>query len=131
MKIFLKILNIFFTTLGVLFFIIIIGASYLWITDPFNLRSLIPAELSPIETIKIITGNTSVKIDNIDKNPLLSEEQEAQLESLGVDPANLPTTITPAMEECFIDKLGQSRANELINGATPNTSDFLRANSCI
>jgi len=104
--------------------------SYIWITDPFNLKPLIPSGISPISIIKTVTGNSEVEIDNIDKNPLLSEEQEAQLESLGIEPADLPSTITPAMEKCFIQKLGETRTNQIIQGSSPTPADFLKASSC-
>jgi len=130
MKILLKILNIFFVFLGVVFFIIIIGLSYLWIADPFDIKLIIPSGVSPISAIKTITGNSDVKIDNIDKNPLLNEEQEAWLESMGIEPADLPSEITTEMERCFIQKLGEKRANEIIQGDLPNATDFLKANSC-
>jgi len=131
MKILLKILNIFFVFLGVVFFIIIIGLSYLWIADPFNIKSIIPSGVSPISAIKTIIGKSDLKIDNIDKNPFLDEEQEAWLESMGIEPADLPSEITPEMERCFIQKLGEKRANEIIQGDLLNATDFLKANSCL
>ena len=130
MKVLLKILNIFFVFLGIIFLILIIGVSYIWIADPFNLRTLLPAGVSPISIIKTVTGNSKVEIDNIDKNPLLSEEQEAQLESLGIDPADLPSEITPEMEKCFTQKLGETRTNQIIQGSSPTPADFLKASSC-
>ena len=131
MKMLLKILNIFFIFLGVIFFILIMGVSYLWIADPFNLKQVIPNGVSPASVIKTITGNSEVEIDNIDKNPLLDEEQEAQLESLGIDPADLPSEITPDMEECFAQKLGEKRTNEIIKGDSPTALDFFKARFCV
>lgn len=131
MKVLLKILNIFFVILGIVFLILIIGMSYFWIADPFNLKQIIPTGVSPISVIKTITGNSKVEIDNIDKNPLLNEEQEAQLESLGIDPADLPSEITPEMEECFNKKLGSKRAKEIEEGDSPTAADFFKARSCV
>ncbi|PIS04591.1 MAG: hypothetical protein COT81_05845 [Candidatus Buchananbacteria bacterium CG10_big_fil_rev_8_21_14_0_10_42_9] len=131
MKALLKILNIFFVVLGVIFFILIIGLGYIWVTDPFNLKPMISSGMSPISVIKTVTGNNEVEIDNIDKNPLLTEEQEAQLESIVIDPASLPSEITPEMEKCFIEKLGEERTNEIMQGDSPNTMDYLKANSCL
>ena len=111
-----KLLNVFFVFLGVIFFIIILVGGYLWLVDPFGLKSLIPSGISPAAIIKTVTGNSEVEIDNIDKNPLLTEEQEAQLESLGIDPAELPTEITPEMEERFTQKLGEERTKEIVDG---------------
>jgi preprotein translocase subunit SecG len=42
MKMLLKILKTFFVFLGVIFFIIIIGLSYLWFADPFDIKKIYP-----------------------------------------------------------------------------------------
>ncbi len=131
MKILLKIINIFFVVLGVIFFIILIALTYIWIADPLNLKPLMPTGISPISAIKVITGNAELKIDNIDKNPLLNEEQEAQLEALGIEPSDLPSEITPEMGKCFTEKLGEQRANQIIQGDSPTSADFLKARSCL
>jgi hypothetical protein len=127
MNIILKLLNIFFVTLGVIFLALILIGLYVWLADPFHVFSL---GVSPTSLINGVTGRGKVKVDNIDKNPLLTEDQEAQLESLGVDPAKLPSKITPAMQDCFIDKLEQERANQIVGGGAPTPTDFLKAQSC-
>lgn len=115
MNIILRILNIFFVVLGIMFFIVLVGAGYVWFADPFHLFS---------PTVD------SSKVDNVDKNPLLNEQQEAQLEGMGINPASLPTQITPAMEECFTQKLGQKRTDEIKQGSAPTPVDFFKAQSC-
>ena len=76
------------------------------------------------------TNNAATGVST-DKNPLLNPEQEAAMESFGVDVAQLPSEITPAMETCFMEKLGQARAMEIVNGATPGLGDFLKAGDCL
>lgn len=66
-----------------------------------------------------------------DKHPLLNEEQEKILENLGINVSQLPTEITPAMTECFTEKLGAERAEELVNGATPGPLDIFKAKDCL
>jgi len=127
MNIILRVLNIFFVVLGILFFVGILGGCYVWLADPFDIFS---RGVSPASIMKTMTGNTNVKIDNVDKNPLLTEQQEAQLETLGIDPASLPSKITPAMKTCFIEKLGQERADQIIKGSAPTPMDFFKAQSC-
>ena len=63
-------------------------------------------------------------------HPLLSTEQEKLLESMGVDTATLPTSITPAQEQCAIDALGPDKVNAIKAGATPTLSDYLKAQGC-
>jgi hypothetical protein len=74
------------------------------------------------------SGSTGVTED---KNPLLNAEQEKMLESFGVDVSKLPNEITPEMEKCFTEKLGEERSLELVNGASPSALDFIKAKSCL
>jgi len=125
MKLFKKILNIFFVGLGVIFFIIILVATYFWFTSPLSKEKSLPVILSNV------AGKEGSKIDNIDKNPLLTEEQEAQLETIGINPSDLPTEITAEMEACFVVKLGETRTKKIIGGSAPTAIDFFKARSCI
>lgn len=63
-------------------------------------------------------------------HPLLNPQQEALLESAGVDPSKVPTSLTPAQQQCAIDALGEKRAMELVNGATPSLTDITEAKQC-
>ena len=72
----------------------------------------------------------SVKIEEVD-NPLLNDQQEKALEKIGVDVSKLPTVISEAMSECFVEKLGAERAEELVNGATPRPLDIFKAKDCL
>jgi hypothetical protein len=76
------------------------------------------------------SGETNLTKEKVD-NPLLNDEQEKTLESYGVDVSQLPSEISPAMQECFVEKLGESRAQELADGATPGPIDILKAKDCL
>jgi len=126
----MKILKKIFIGLGIIFLIILLCLIYLWLFDPLGIRALVKTNVSPISVIKTLTGNSTITIDNIDKNPLLNEQQEAQLESLGIEPSDLPTEITSEMKDCFIEKLGTVRTTEIIAGTAPTAIDFMKARSC-
>jgi hypothetical protein len=120
MKTFLK---FFFIILGVIFFIIIIIGVYLYVADPFEIKPLIKSlteQPTTVDTKKDTNKTTTVT----DKNSHLSPAQEQVLEKIGVDPATIPTSITPAMEDCFYTQLGSKRADEIKNGAEPTASDY-------
>jgi hypothetical protein len=119
-----KFIQNFFTTLGVVFFLLIIVGIYLFITDPLEIRPLIG--LLTQQTSEAPTGSPSQ-----DANPLLNAEQEQLLRQIGVNPAALPTEITPAMAACFYEKLGKVRAEEIEAGAAPNAADFFKARGCL
>lgn len=116
-----KFLNIFFVTLGIIFFVLIFVSLYLYAIDFLNIRSLVSGSGS---------GET-VTSDGVDKHPLLNETQEAALEDFGVDPSNVPDQISSEQEACFREKLGDERVEEIKAGDTPNTIELLKAKDCI
>lgn len=100
---------------------------YLYVADPFEIKPLIKMLMSDQQKAgtKLKTTGTT------DKNPLLSPTQEQALEKIGIDPASLPSQITPAMEACFYTKLGDKRANEIKNGSQPTAADYFAARGCL
>ncbi|OGH87001.1 MAG: hypothetical protein A2206_00370 [Candidatus Magasanikbacteria bacterium RIFOXYA1_FULL_40_8] len=125
MRILLKILNYFFTVLGVIFFLIIMLGVYLFVADPFNLRPMLSSfNLSP-------SGITTEASKTGDKNPLLNSDQEKMLESIGVNPETLPSELTPEMEKCLIEKVGAQRADEIVKGDKPTAIDLFKASACL
>lgn len=135
----LKVLNYFFVTLGVIFFLLLLAGAYFYVTDPYNLKPLLfPEErevTSPDTGDMTETDTTATPAPTTpattDRNPALNEEQEAALETFGIDPASLPSEITPEQEACFVNILGQSRVDEIKAGDSPTTIEFFRARSCI
>ena len=119
-----KFLNIFFVILGVVFFILILIGAYFFITDPLNLKPIIFGVDSEVVTEEV--ENTVV-----DKNPILNDKQEKALEMFGVDPTNIPSSITPEQESCFIEILGQARVNEIKSGDSPTATEYFKARSCV
>ncbi|PIT88479.1 MAG: hypothetical protein COU29_01705 [Candidatus Magasanikbacteria bacterium CG10_big_fil_rev_8_21_14_0_10_36_32] len=106
--------------------------------NPMNLRVKLIGGIINSYLSQNITENSSVVDVNVektnvsnDKNPLLNAEQEKTLENLGVNVDLLPTEITPAMQECFLDKLGKERTDELIKGATPGAMDIIQGRECL
>ncbi len=116
----------------------------IFLFNPFNLRTkiiggIINAYLSSSiqdyeslekEPLKNETEN-EVKAPVVNKNPLLTEEQEKALENYGVDVSKLPTEITVGMQECFYEKVGKERGNELIGGSSPTALEIVKIQSCL
>ena len=78
-----------------------------------------------------IVTPTSNAATSTDKNPLLSEKQEDALIKAGIDPATLPTSITPAMEACFESKLGIERVKAIKAGDLPTLPEIIVAKTCL
>jgi hypothetical protein len=121
---FLKVLRVFFVILGVIFFLLIVTVFYLYQTDFYGIKSIVNYEKEEVTT----TNNVD---QTEDKNSALSAEQEAQLESIGVNPAKVPSEISPEMEDCFIQKLGEKRVKEIEAGGSPTVSEVIKAKPCL
>jgi hypothetical protein len=132
-----KFFTVFFVTLGIIFFIIILFVTYLFIFDPFNIKPLLFGSNSAPYTTTIKTTTTNTNSDNNatttpeDNSFTLSEVQKAALKSFGVDPASVPSTLTVEQSTCFRAKLGDQRYAEVKAGAVPNALEFFNAKGCI
>lgn len=123
-----KILTYFFVALGIIFFVILIGLSYLWFADPFEIRPLIKSLTQEIPATQ--SQESTQETVRADKHPALTEEQEQALETIGIDPSALPTTITPEMETCFTAVLGEERVQEIRDGASPTPVEAFKTREC-
>ena len=128
-----KILTRFFVTLGIVFFVSILAGVYFFITDPYNLKPLIFG-----------TGQKNTSVENVDTSVKaetsstadaggfqLSDTQRNALESFGIDPSTVPTSISAEQETCFNDVLGTARVAEIKAGDSPSALEFIKAKSCI
>jgi hypothetical protein len=124
--------------LGIIILLTIIGLIVVFLFNPGGSRDEIITKTvnsylsDQIEGYEIIPEEERVPYEetNFD-NPLIPDEQEKALHEMGVDVASLPTEITPEMSACFIDKLGEARAMEIVDGATPSAIDFFKAKDCL
>jgi len=78
--------------------------------------------------IGIISGK---KIESNYDHPLLTKDQEELIKSFGIDPASLPTSIPPNLEQCAVDALGADRVKQIKGGAIPTLNDYLKARQCL
>ena len=63
-------------------------------------------------------------------HPSLTNQQEVILESIGIDPQDVPTEISPAQQKCAVDILGEERATEIVTGGTPTVSEIFKVKPC-
>lgn len=139
-----KFFTIFFVTLGVIFFGLLICVAYLWVADPWGIKPFIisnGATKSMQSTVSPLTGKdasnganldtTTTTSDPNDKNPNLNSSQEDALQLIGIDPAGLPGNITPEQEVCFTEKLGIERVTAIKAGATPEVVELFKAKECL
>lgn len=125
-KILLSIIKGILMFFGVIFIILVVVVAYLVIADPFDLKKYFVFFSHP----PVVSSESSQTSETYD-NPLLTNEQEQTLRNIGIDPASLPTEITPEMEACFTRALGEDRVKEVVAGATPTPLELLKAKSCL
>lgn len=124
-------------TLGVLFLVVILCGVYFFIADPYNLKPLIFGSTPTTQKSDVTNGNTADTSAQTGSSTetaggfQLSEAQKQALVSLGIDPAAVPSSISPAQETCFVGALGEARVAEIKAGAVPNAIEFLKAKVCI
>ena len=113
----------------------IVGLVFIFFTNPMNLRNRIIGSVINSYLSNTIEGYSGVKPSDsnldTDKNPLLNAGQEQALENIGVNVEALPQELTPAMQACLLEKLGEARAKEIVAGATPSPTDFFKAKDCL
>lgn len=120
-----------FYTLGVIFFLILCAGAYLWYADPFEIRPLLEGLKGDVTTVTATVTSEVTEKAIEDKHPALSATQERALEVVGIDPAKVPTTITPEQEACFTETLGAERVAEIKAGASPSATEIFKARECV
>ncbi len=137
-----KLLNYFFVSLGVIFFFLLCVLAYVWFADPFGIRpfidmmrandanTIVPSMTVPAEGEAGETTEEQDATQSTDKHPALSPTQESALESVGLDPAKLPQTMTPEMEDCFTTILGEARVTQIKEGDSPTATEVFKTRSC-
>lgn len=113
------------STLGVIFLGLILVAGGLFLATQSGWVSPFGGFFSN----KAPSSDTVAEGENTPFN--LSEEQKQALVAIGIDPAKIPTSITPTQRACFVDGLGEDKFNEVLNGAIPSTFDLAKVKSCL
>ncbi|MFP4514656.1 MAG: hypothetical protein ACLFNO_01465 [Parcubacteria group bacterium] len=131
MQTFLKALRVFFIILGVIFFLMIISGFYLYQSDFYGIKTIMNYEKESASVPEIDNDVNSNSNEAETEEPNLSPEQEAQLESIGIDPATALSEITPEMEECFVEELGEEKVEAIRAGEPPTVVDMMKIESCL
>lgn len=124
--VFLKKLLMIVGVIAVVFIFLVILIVFLLALYLINNKPL-GIEINPFAINPFAQTQTDSNYDH----PLLSDEQEKTLQSLGVNLESLPTSITPAQEKCAVEALGQDRVNQIKSGATPSITDYFKAKDCL
>lgn len=126
--------------LAILTLVAILALIVIAIFNPFHTRDKIVGGIingylgSSLENYTPLENKASAPAtvtSTTDNSPLLNTSQEKALENLGVNVSQLPTEVTPAMQECLVNAVGQDRAGEIIAGDTPTALDILKARNCL
>ena len=125
----------FFVTLGIIFIVVLALLAYFVIADPLELRPLIFGESEsrieePAPRESELSGTVVSREENATEFTLSASQRDA-LSGYGIDPASIPTVISPLQVLCFEEKLGVVRVGEIRNGAVPSTFEFFEMKTCL
>jgi hypothetical protein len=65
------------------------------------------------------------------KQDWLSPEQRRTLSKLGIDESKLPATLTPELEACFVEAIGEVRVEAIKLGDSPTVVEGMKAAACL
>ena len=99
--------------------------TYLYLADPLGLKEL----LKPTPTAPTSATNEPATTGTTQYN--LSPAKKFFLQKAGIDPNSLPTTITPELEDCLVNAVGQVRAAAIKAGDVPTVTDLFKAKACL
>lgn len=105
--------------------IALVFAAYFYVADLFGLKTLTKPEASN----QTSAAPEPITINGTEYN--LSPSQKYFLEKAGIDPASLPSTISPELENCLVETVGEERANQIKGGDVPTITDLLKAKTCL
>jgi hypothetical protein len=76
-------------------------------------------------------ADTSTPVADTSETDWLTPGQRQMLATLGIDEADLPATLTPELEACFVAKLGADRVEAIKSGETPTVVEGMKAATCL
>jgi len=142
-----RIVRIFFVSMGITFTLLLCGVAYLFIADPFHIRSIITLLLSSSPAVHAVfpteapasarpttvVASTTVPVATTSTVTAVgpTSAQREALQAVGIDPQTVVSKITPTQLACFMSVLGAARVAEIKGGAVPSAAEFIRVRSCL
>jgi cytoskeletal protein RodZ len=107
------------------------GVYYLFMNDTTDTPSQVSSSVQQNSQTSEPAGEvTGLVVSEENSSITLSADQQAALVALGIDPAAVPSSVTPAQQACLVDTLGEEKFLEIKSGAVPSGFDFLKAKAC-
>jgi len=127
MKIIITIIATFVLTM-----VIIIGggAWYIAKKNPYNIQACVISSFLNQDEGSASLASSTTEASDFD-HPLLSNDQEKMLESLGIDIGTLPASISPETKACAVEKLGEKRVQEILDGGAPGAFEIFKVKDCL
>ncbi len=74
---------------------------------------------------------TSLPSTTPETNDWLTPGQRSMLATFGIDESELPKTLTPELETCFVEAIGQERVDAIKAGDSPTFVEGAKAVGCL
>jgi len=125
-----------FVVLGIMFLILVAFIIYFSASEPTALEAnpeVIQDDITPImnEQNNNNSANDTINGQVVSGGFELSNAQIEALIDLGVDPDDIPNSISAEQEMCMIEALSEERAQEIKTGDIPSMLEFAQLRSCI
>lgn len=135
----ITIIRAFFVTLGLVFFLLLLGVAYIWFSNIWQVQTLAKLWLNASAPVVQPSGEQATTTapatapTNEDSTSTSARTSQAQTEAMteaGVDESYF-TSLSDAEIQCFRDRLGDARVDEIIDGAMPTTAEIISGLSCV
>lgn len=133
------IIRSFLLTLGFIFLLILFGVAYIWFSNTWQVQTLAkrwfntatPAANEVPSVVEDKGIESATKSDSsIDGSAAPATAQTEVMAEAGVDESFF-TSLSDAEVQCFRDRLGSGRVDEIIAGAVPSATEIITGMQCV
>lgn len=115
----------FFLTLGFIFFVILVAVGYIWFANVWNVQTIF---MAVTQDSAIVGAEVPESDEHSDGSP--SVEQQKAMEDFGIS-ADFFRELGEEERMCLTELLGDSRVEEIRDGAMPTPVEIARGSSCL
>lgn len=135
----MTIIRAFFVTLGGIFFLLLLGLAYIWFFNLWQVQTLTTLWLDsspPVErpwatsSSATLATTTATSGDDTGASEGSDGTQAEAMTEAGVDESYF-TSLSEAEIQCFRNRLGDARVDEIIAGGMPTTAEIISGLSCV
>jgi len=132
MRIMRTIIQAFLVTLGLTFLLLLMVLGYVWFNDVWKVQTLAKVWLSTSDSEMMhMTVSTSTGVTEVGSSTAATNTTQARMmNEAGID-RSFFTSLGDSAVQCFRNRLGSARVDEIIDGAMPTTAEIITGLPCV